>query len=97
MTISEPQFKDADGYLTNPTWVGGAMPPGAMGWPWGLGGEYWFVTAQRDTPRRQRRTFAGTDKDTVTAAAQAWVECTCAPGYAVCDVCRASYYPPREG
>lgn len=92
MSISEPQFKDANGYLTNPTWVGNAMSPGAMGWPWGLGGECWYVTVERDTPRRRRRVFAGTDKDMVTAAAQAWLDCTCMPG---CDTCRERYYPPR--
>lgn len=72
------RFKDGDGYLSNPVWVGNGVPGWYMGVPWGLGGECWMVQARVPSEMSPgwsvRKAFAGMVRDEVVTVARAWLD-----------------------
>ena len=75
----DPRLKPSENYLTNPTWIGEAVPDWYMAYPWGFGGECWWVRAFRGDPQhperwKRRKVFAGMDPDALVAAAHQWIE-----------------------
>lgn len=89
--LGEVRLKAEGRYLTNPVWVGDGVPERFMGWPWGLGGECWWVEARGDG---RRKVFAGMDRGDVVAAAQRWLD-DGAPRLDVLDSSRVPDEPRR--
>jgi hypothetical protein len=75
--IVGPRFKPSRHYLSNPVWCGKTGPKTYMGFPWGLGGECWYVTVYGGNPDdpenyERRRMFAAVDRDVALAAGRQW-------------------------